>query len=142
MHQKVERFLESEALSILMTLSLCCSYPSGAGGLPGRGAPEGGTLPRIRGPLYSHDPPFCCSYPSRAGSLPGRGAPEGGTLSRIRGPLPGAEQMQLLPASAHLSDSQGEIPQSQACAEHLIVSCRVTSFLSVADPESGAFLTP
>jgi hypothetical protein len=44
--------------------------------------------------------------------------------------------MQLLPASSHLSDSQGEIPQSQACAEHLIVSCRVTSFLSVA------FLTP
>jgi hypothetical protein len=54
-HQKVERFLESEALSTLMILSLCCSYSSGAGGLPGRGAPEGGTLPGIRGPFYSHD---------------------------------------------------------------------------------------
>ncbi len=110
----------TEALSTLMILSLCCSHSSRAGGLPGRGAPEGGTEALSTLMILS----LCCSHSSRAGGLPGRGAPEGWTLPGIRGPLAGAEQMQLLPASSHLSDSQGEIPQSQACAEHLIVNCR------------------
>ncbi len=94
-HQKVEHFLESEALSTLMTLSVCCSYPSRAGGLPGRGVPEGGTEALSTLMTLS----LCCSYPSRAGGLPGRGAPEGGTLPRIRGPLYSHDPLPLLQLS-------------------------------------------